>query len=139
MEKKKCFLRLGISVIIIMQLLSLLTVSVSASSNDETVLENETTNITNSDNVESIDETLTDDNPKLTYTIESEKVLSNEVVKVAFDKTGVTDYYYVADGVTVNEIIDRDIDGDGSTSTYVLSPTAVCVQGQLLWEDDDII
>lgn len=100
------FFRLVALVIVMAQLLSLSTVVAFASSNDETIQQNETilsTESTVTYESNPIENTILESERELNLVISSEKVTASEKIQLGFDKTDIIDYYYVADGVTVTE------------------------------------
>lgn len=93
-------------VIVMAQLLSLSTVVAFASSNDETIQQNEpiiSEESKSTDESNPIEDTIIEPKRELKPVISSEKVAASEKIQLGFDKTDVIDYYYVATGVTVTE------------------------------------
>ena len=122
------FFRLVALVIVMAQLLSLSTVVAFASSNDETIQQNETilpVESTITENLISTENVVLEPERELKPVISSDKFTTSEKIQLGFDKTDVIDYYYVANGVTVTEGTDNSmefeidaVDEFGSVDVY---------------------
>ncbi|MBO5357433.1 MAG: hypothetical protein J6A95_06650 [Clostridia bacterium] len=101
---KKIFKKIIASFVVVIQLLSLMSVATFADTNSKDMQTNNTEvieNVTTSGSISNKADWET--NEKLELNLNTEKANINQSIKLDFDKIGIVDYYYEADGIMVIE------------------------------------